>query len=150
VGATLAQVYSQESEKRCCISSNWLQLLCPVFADCAIVRALPTTMALRSLNLLRVWSITPSSATAGALLLILALFISNVEAWKPTTFFGRYQDDAVYFSSAQALAQHQGYILPSFPGKPLRPRFPILYPLLLSGVWKLDPESPEISFGRFA
>jgi hypothetical protein len=99
-------------------------------------------MALRSWNLLRVWSITPSSATAGALLLILALFISNVEAWKPTTFFGRYQDDAVYFSSAQALAQHQGYILPSFPGKPLRPRFPILYPLLLSGVWKLDPEFP--------
>jgi len=99
-------------------------------------------MALRSLNLLRVRSVTPSVATSGAMLLILALFIANVEAWKPTTFFGRYQDDAVYFSSAQALAQHQGYILPSFPGKPLRPRFPILYPLLLSGVWKLAPEFP--------
>jgi uncharacterized protein involved in cysteine biosynthesis len=29
-----------------------------------------------------------------ALLLVLALFISNVEAWKPATFFGRYADDA--------------------------------------------------------
>jgi hypothetical protein len=76
------------------------------------------------------------------LLLILAIFIWNVESWKPATFFGRYQDDAVYFSSAQALAQHQGYILLSFPGKPLRPRFPILYPFLLSGVWKLAPQFP--------
>jgi len=76
------------------------------------------------------------------LLLILAIFIWNVESWKPATFFGRYQDDAVYFSSAQALAQHQGYMLPSFPGKPLRPRFPILYPFLLSGVWKLAPQFP--------
>jgi hypothetical protein len=100
-------------------------------------------MALRSLNLLRVRSVTPSVATSGAMLLILALFISNVEAWKPATFFGRYQDDAVYFSSAQALAQHQGYVLPSFPGKPSRPKYPILYPLLLSGVWKLWPEFPN-------
>jgi hypothetical protein len=100
-------------------------------------------MALRSLNLLRVRSVTPSIAASGAMLLVLALFISNVEAWKPATFFGRYQDDAVYFSSAQALAQHQGYILPSFPGKPSRPKYPILYPLLLSGVWKLWPEFPN-------
>ena len=43
-----------------------------------------------------------------ALLLILALFISNVEAWNPATFFGRYADDALYFSCAQALAHHRG------------------------------------------
>ena len=77
-----------------------------------------------------------------ALLFILVLFISNVEVWKPATFFGRYSDDALYFSSAQALAQHQGYILPSFPGRPLKPQVPILYPLLLSEVWKLAPNFP--------
>ena len=88
------------------------------------------------------WLATPSTGAAVALLFILVLFISNVEIWKPATFFGRYSDDAVYFSSAQALAQHQGYIMPSFPGPPLRPRFPILYPLLLSGVWKLDSNFP--------
>ncbi len=92
---------------------------------------------------LLVLRLTPSLGAAVALLFILVLFISNVEVWKPPTFFGRYQDDAVYFSSAQALAQHQQYILPSFPGPPLRPRFPILYPLLLSSVWKLDSNFPE-------
>jgi len=99
-------------------------------------------MALSYLNRLHAEPLARSVSVSLVLLFILALFISNVEAWKPATFFGRYQDDAVYFSSAQALAQHQGYILPSFPGKPLRPRFPILYPLLLSGVWKLNPEFP--------
>jgi hypothetical protein len=95
------------------------------------------------INKLRVWLVTPSVCASGALLLILAVFIWNVESWKPETFFGRYADDALYFSTAQALAQHQGYILPSFPGRPLRPQVPILYPLLLSGVWRSDPRFPE-------
>ena len=106
------------------------------------MRLILAAMALSSFNRLRVSLVTPSVGVAVALLFILVLFISNVEVWKPSTFFGRYQDDAVYFSSAQALAQHQQYILPSFPGPPLRPRFPILYPLLLSGVWKLDSNFP--------
>ena len=96
-----------------------------------------------SLNRLPVWFTAPSASTAVALLFVLALFVSNVEVWRPATFFGRYSDDALYFSSAKALAQHQGYILPSFPGRPLRPKYPILYPFLLSGVWKLDSKFPE-------
>jgi hypothetical protein len=100
-------------------------------------------MALSYLNRLHAEPLARFVSVSLGLLFILALFISNVEAWKPATFFGRYQDDAVYFSSAQALAQHQGYILPSFPGKPSRPKYPILYPLLLSGVWKLWPEFPN-------
>ena len=100
-------------------------------------------MALSYLSRVFAEPLARSVSVSLVLLFILALFISNVEAWKPATFFGRYQDDAVYFSSAQALAQHQGYILPSFPGKPSRPKYPILYPLLLSGVWKLWPEFPN-------
>jgi hypothetical protein len=100
-------------------------------------------MALNSLDQVRKWLVTPSVVASAALLFILAIFIWNVESWKPETFFGRYSDDALYFSTAQALAQHQGYILPSFPGTPLRPQVPILYPLLLSGVWRLDPRFPE-------
>src|SRR6266853_2101801 len=115
----------------------------PFLPDCAIVRALSTLMALNSLNQVRKWLITPSAVASVALLFILAIFIWNVESWKPETFFGRYSDDALYFSTAQALAQHQGYILPSFPGRPLRPQVPILYPLLLSGVWRLDSRFPE-------
>jgi hypothetical protein len=100
-------------------------------------------MALSYLNRLHAEPLARFFSVSLGLLFILALFVSNVEAWKPATFFGRYQDDAVYFSSAQALAQHQGYILPSFPGNPSRPKYPILYPLLLSGVWKLWPEFPN-------
>ena len=100
-------------------------------------------MALNSLSLARKWLVTPSAGAFVTLLAILVLFISNVEIWRPSTFFGRYSDDALYFSTAQALAQHQGYILPSFPGRSLRPQVPILYPLLLSGVWRLDPRFPE-------
>src|SRR6266853_11899 len=115
----------------------------PFLPDCAIVRALSTLMALNSLNQVRKWLVTPSAVASVALLFILAIFIWDVESWKPETFFGRYQDDAVYFSSAQALVQHQGYILPSFPGIPLQPKYPVLYPLLLSGVWKVWPEFPN-------
>jgi hypothetical protein len=99
-------------------------------------------MANDSLNRTSFSSATSRAQVTAALFLILAIFVWNVESWKPGTFFGRYQDDAEYFSSAQALAQHRGYILPSFPGPPLRPRFPILYPFLLSGVWRLAPLFP--------
>jgi hypothetical protein len=93
------------------------------------------------LNKVRVWLATPSVRTSSALLLILAVFIWNVEVSKPATFFGRYQ--AIDFSSAQALAQHQAYVLPSFPGVPLQPKYPVLYPSLLSGVCKAWPEFPN-------
>jgi len=95
------------------------------------------------LNKVRVWLATPSVRTSSTLLLIPALFIWNVRVWKPATFFGRYQDDASYFSSGPALARHQGYILTSFPGVPLQPKYPVLYPLLLSGVCKAWPEFPN-------
>jgi hypothetical protein len=118
-------------------------LLYPDLPDCAIVRALSIVMDLGSFNRSRPWSFAGTVIPPLALLLILVLFISNVEAWKPATFFGRYADDALYFSCAQALAQHRGYILPSFPGIPLKPQVPILYPLLLSEVWKISPQFPE-------
>lgn len=123
--------------------SNLLPLLCRVLHDCAIVRGSPNLMAFGSLKPSRVRLFTPSAGAAVALLFILVVFISNVEVWKPATFFGRYSDDAVYFSSAKALAQHQGYMMPSFPGPPLRPKYPVLYPLLLSGIWKLNHQFPE-------
>src|SRR5713101_1951895 len=100
-------------------------------------------MAFGSLNRVHNWLATPSVGASGVLFLILVLFTSNVEAWKPATFFGRYADDALYFSCAEALAQSNEYILPSFPGTPLKPQVPILYPLLLSEIWKVSPKFPE-------
>ena len=73
---------------------------------------------------------------------ILAIYVYNVERWHPTAFFARYQDDSIYLSSAKALAQGQDYVIPSFPGTPRQTKYPILYPYLLSWIWKLNPVFP--------
>jgi 4-amino-4-deoxy-L-arabinose transferase-like glycosyltransferase len=74
---------------------------------------------------------------------ILGLYLFNVERWHPQAFFGVYQDDGFYFSTAKALAEGQGYRLISFPGSPHQTKYPILYPWLLSWVWKLNPRFPD-------
>jgi hypothetical protein len=60
----------------------------------------------------------------------------------PRNFFGLTQDDTLYFSSARAIAEGHGYILPSVPGTPPATKYPILYPWLLSWVWRWNPSFP--------
>jgi hypothetical protein len=74
--------------------------------------------------------------------LILAGYVGSVVRLHPQNFFGLTEDDSIYFSSAKALALGQGYILPSIPGTPPATKYPILYPLILSVVWKLNPSFP--------
>jgi hypothetical protein len=56
---------------------------------------------------------------------------------------GVYHDDAIYVSTAQALAEGEGYRLINLPGSPPQTKYPILYPALLSVVWKLWPSFPD-------
>jgi hypothetical protein len=74
--------------------------------------------------------------------LILAGYVASIARLHPTNFFGLTEDDSIYFSSAKALAEGRGYILPSVPGTPPATKYPILYPLILSAVWKLNPSFP--------
>ena len=60
----------------------------------------------------------------------------------PTNFFGWSGDDAVYFSSAKALADGKGYISPALPGSPPATKYPLFYPWLLSWVWRWYPSFP--------
>ena len=78
---------------------------------------------------------------AFAALLVLYVF----SAWRvnPIATFGTMRDDALYFSSAKALASGQGYILPSFPIRLQGTKYPELYPLILAGIWKIDPHFPN-------
>jgi hypothetical protein len=76
------------------------------------------------------------------LLVILAAHLSGVLALNPPSLFGLSQDDTLYFSSAKALAEGRGYVLPSLPGSPAATKYPILYPWLLSWVWRLDRNFP--------
>jgi 4-amino-4-deoxy-L-arabinose transferase-like glycosyltransferase len=56
---------------------------------------------------------------------------------------GVYHDDAIYVITAKALAQGQGYRLIDLPNAPLQTKYPILYPALLSIIWKIWPSFPE-------
>jgi hypothetical protein len=76
------------------------------------------------------------------LIAIFSAYIISIVRLHPTNIFGLSEDDAIYFTSAQALAQGHGYILPSIPGTPSATKYPILYPLILSAVWRLSPSFP--------
>lgn len=73
---------------------------------------------------------------------LLTLYLLHVAWLQPARYFGYYHDDALYFSSAKALAQGRGYIIPSLPGTPRQTKYPVLYPWLLSWIWKGDPSFP--------
>src|SRR5262249_38804764 len=55
---------------------------------------------------------------------------------------GEYHDDAIYLSTAKALAEGDGYRLAHLPGAPPQTKYPPLYPALLAGLWKLWPDFP--------
>jgi|SRR5215469_4275693 len=69
-------------------------------------------------------------------------YVAGVWALQPTNFFGVTHDDMQYFASAKAVAEHKGYISPSLPGSPPATKYPILYPWMLSWVWRLNPSFP--------
>lgn len=73
---------------------------------------------------------------------IIVAYVFFVVRLHPTSFFGFSHDDTLYFSSAKAIAEGHGYILPSLPGTPSASKYPILYPWILSWVWRWNPSFP--------
>jgi hypothetical protein len=57
--------------------------------------------------------------------------------------FGRLHDDGLFFVSAKALASGEGFRIVSLPEQPAQTKYPVLYPLYLSLVWKMNPHFPE-------
>ena len=84
----------------------------------------------------------PSLRRLAILAAILIVYVFQVERVHPMVFFGQFQDDSIYFSTAQGLADGQGYNLISFPGSPPQTKYPIVYPWLLSFIWKMNPNFP--------
>jgi hypothetical protein len=80
--------------------------------------------------------------TALALLCIAVVYVVSILRIHPTYLFGLTGDDAIYMSSAKALAEGKGYVLPNLPGSPPATKYPVLYPLILSFVWRLSPSFP--------
>ena len=56
---------------------------------------------------------------------------------------GTFHDDGVYLVTAKALATGQGYRIVSLPGEPHQTKYPILFPWLLSLIWRIAPAFPH-------
>ena len=52
------------------------------------------------------------------------------------------EDDAVYLVTAKALAEGHGYRRIDLPGEPHQTKYPVLYPLVLSRIWRLCGDYP--------
>ncbi len=74
---------------------------------------------------------------------VVILFLAAAFRRQDAAWFGYYHDDTLYLASARALARGEGYTIPSLPGAPAQTKYPVLYPLLLAGVWKAEPRFPE-------
>ncbi|MCC6365952.1 MAG: glycosyltransferase family 39 protein [Bryobacterales bacterium] len=75
---------------------------------------------------------------AAAAALLTAYFI----AWRAPAA-GTYNDDGVYMVTAKALAEGKGYRIISLPSEIPQTKYPVLFPLLLSGIWRLAPDFPS-------
>ena len=56
---------------------------------------------------------------------------------------GYYHDDSIYWTSAKSLAEGHGYRILSLPDEPYQTKYPPVYPALLAGIWKLNPNFPS-------
>ncbi|MEQ1948986.1 MAG: hypothetical protein ABL995_17475 [Bryobacteraceae bacterium] len=57
--------------------------------------------------------------------------------------FGYLHDDGILYGSAFGLATSSEYQIVSLPERPFQTKYPPLYPLYMSMVWKLNPKFPE-------
>ncbi len=91
-------------------------------------------------------SATPATPTAARLWIVVALAALFGLYWALAALspnvIGLWQDDAIYVSTAKALAQGDGYRHIELPAQPFQTKYPILYPALLAAVWLIAPNYP--------
>jgi hypothetical protein len=71
-----------------------------------------------------------------------ALLAAYFIAWRAPAA-GTYHDDGVYMVTAKALAEGKGYRIISLPSEIPQTKYPVLFPLLLSAIWRLAPDFPS-------
>src|SRR5579863_10118087 len=79
------------------------------------------------------------------LIFLLLLIPSGYYVWKNPDMpeFAKLHDGGLLYGSAKSLATGQGFKILSLPEQPAQTKYPILYPLYLSAVWKLNPNFPD-------
>jgi hypothetical protein len=73
-----------------------------------------------------------------------ALVLAAILAWNSRHFehLGYFHDDGMYWISAKSLTEGHGYRILSLPGTPYQTKYPPVFPLLLSAIWKVFPSFP--------
>src|SRR5580704_15920855 len=82
----------------------------------------------------------------------LLLIPSALYVWKNPDMpeFGKLHDDGILFVSAKGLATGQGFRILSLPEQPWQTKYPVLYPLYLSIIWRINPHFPDnLPLGRW-
>lgn len=75
---------------------------------------------------------------------LLALGVFAVSLWaQPSALVGVFYDDGIYVVLAKALAEGEGYRYLHLPGAPPGVHYPILYPAVLSFLWRMWPAFPQ-------
>ena len=75
---------------------------------------------------------------------LLALGVFAVSLWaQPAALVGVFYDDGIYVVLAKALAEGEGYRYLHLPGAPPGVHYPILYPAVLSLLWRMWPAFPQ-------
>ena len=79
-------------------------------------------------------------------ILLLACAPSAWLAWsyRDLPRVGELHDDGIYLVSAKSLTDGQGYRILSLPGEPAQTKYPPLYPLYLSMLWRWGPGFPAM------
>ncbi|MBY0405754.1 MAG: hypothetical protein K2X66_17760 [Cyanobacteria bacterium] len=73
------------------------------------------------------------------LVLIGVIYVQGIE----TEQVGYFNDDGIYTTAGKALAWGEGYLNLHMVSTPPQIRYPILFPLFLSGIWTLNPNFPD-------
>lgn len=73
-------------------------------------------------------------------MLVITAVLQIVQISRPS--FRTIHDDGIYVTTAKAMAEGRGYIIDSLPKPLAQTKYPIVFPAMLSAVWKLYPEFP--------
>lgn len=76
------------------------------------------------------------------LALVVVGLLIGVAVVRLPSVVGAYLDDGIYLVTGRAVATGHGYRHLELPGEPLQTKYPPLYPLLLSVVWRVFPDFP--------
>jgi len=73
---------------------------------------------------------------------LLAMAVVTIVVLRMPSAVGMYEDDGIYLVTSKALAEGRGYRHLELPGEPWQTKYPILYPWLLSFIWRVCPSFP--------